>query len=118
MQLGFLTACLPKLSLAEIADYAVSAGYEALEVAAWPDLGERPFIATHLDVENTDANYLAEVKNIFDSRNLKLSSIAFYDNNLHPDQKSRDEINAHLIKCIDAAATLGVETVGTFIGRD
>ncbi len=118
MQLGFLTACLPKLTLEEIADWAVMAGYEALEVAAWPDLGERPFIATHLNVENTDPRYLVEVKNIFDSRNLKLSSIAFYDNNLHPEQKSRDEINDHVIKCIDAAAILGVESVGTFIGRD
>lgn len=118
MQLGFLTACLPKLSLEEIADWAELQGYEALEVAAWPDLGERPFIATHLNVENTDTAYLAEVKSIFDSRKLKLSSIAFYDNNLHPDQNNRDEINGHVIKCIDAAAALGVETVGTFIGRD
>ncbi|NBW66278.1 hypothetical protein EBR44_11035, partial [bacterium] len=62
-------------------------GYEALEVAAWPDLGERPFIATHLDVTKTDTNYLASVKEIFNSRKLSLSSIAFYDNNLHPDQK-------------------------------
>ena len=26
------------------------ARFEALEVAAWPDLGDRPFTATHLDV--------------------------------------------------------------------
>ena len=77
MKLGFLTACLPRLSLAEIADWAVQEGYEALEVAAWPDLGERPFIATHLDVTKTDTNYLASVKEIFNSRKLSLSSIAF-----------------------------------------
>jgi sugar phosphate isomerase/epimerase len=88
MQLGFLTACLPKLTLEEIADWAVSAGYEALEVAAWPDLGERPFIATHLNVENTDARYLAEVKNIFDSRNLKLSSIAFMTTIFTPSKRA------------------------------
>lgn len=115
VKLGFLTACLPKLSLAQIADWAVAEGYEALEVAAWPDLGERPFVATHLDVEKYDA---AEVKNVFDSRGLKLSSIAFYDNNLHPDEKSREQINNHVLKCINAAAALGVESVGTFVGRD
>ncbi len=115
MKLGFLTACLPKLSLEEIADWAVEQGYEALEVAAWPDLGERPFIATHLDTQNYDAK---KVKQIFDSRGLHLSSLAFYDNNLHPDQKVRDEINQHVIKLIDVAAELGVESVGTFIGRD
>jgi sugar phosphate isomerase/epimerase len=118
MQLGFLTACLPKLSLEEIADWAVKEGYESLEVAAWPDLGERPFIATHLDVTNMDENYLASVKQIFNSRKLTLSSIAFYDNNLHPDIKTRTDINEHVVKCIDAASVLGVETIGTFIGRD
>lgn len=118
MKLGFLTACLPALSLEQIADWAVQEGYEALEVAAWPNLGERPFVATHLDVEKNDPNYLKSVNEIFTSRNISLSSIAFYDNNLHPDPKARAIINSHVIKCIDAAAALGVETVGTFIGRD
>ena len=118
MKLGFLTACLPKLSLEEIADWAIGQGYEALEVAAWPDLGERPFIATHLNVENTDPTYLESVAKIFTSRNIEISSVAFYDNNLHPNRKTRDEINAHVIKCIDAAEKLGVRSVGTFIGRD
>ena len=118
MKLGFLTACLPKLSLEEIADWAVEQGYEALEVAAWPDLGDRPFVATHLDVEKFDQSDLTRVKGIFDSRGLELSSIAFYDNNLHPDQKSRDEINSHVMKCIDVASQLGIQSVGTFIGRD
>ena len=115
MKLGFLTACLPKLTLEEIADWAVEQGYEALEVAAWPELGERPFIATHLNAENYDS---VKVKHIFQSRGLHLSSLAFYDNNLHPNQTTRDEINQHVIKLIDVAAELGVESVGTFIGRD
>ena len=118
MKLGFLTACLPDLSLEEIADWAVKSGYQALEVAAWPDLGARPFVATHVDVKNNEAQYLAGIKEIFVSRKIELSSIAFYDNNLHPDQKQRDEINAHVISCIDAASALGVPSVGTFIGRD
>ena len=118
MKLGFLTACLPDLSLEQIADWAVKSGYQALEVAAWPDLGARPFVATHITVKNDDAQYLASIKEIFVSRNLELSSIAFYDNNLHPDQSQRDEINSHVIACIDAAAALGVPSVGTFIGRD
>ena len=118
MKLGFLTACLPNLSLEQIADWAVQQGYESLEVAAWPDLGARPFIATHIDAELQDAKYHAQIKDIFAKRKLSLSSLAFYDNNLHPDQKTRDEINSHVIKCIDTAAALGVETVGTFVGRD
>ena len=118
MKLGFLTACLPKLSLEEIAEWAVAQGYEALEVAAWPDLGDRPFVATHLNVETFGTQDVARVKEIFTSRGLTLSSIAFYDNNLHPDLEERRKINQHVMRCIDAAALLGVESVGTFVGRD
>ena len=118
MKLGFLTACFPNLSLEQVADWAKNQGYEALEVAAWPDLGDRPFTATHLQAGNVDASYISSVKKIFASRDLHLSSIAFYDNNLHPDQRTRDEVNEHVIKCIDTAAELGVRSVGTFVGRD
>ena len=77
MKLGFLTACLPKLNLEQIADFAVQEGFQSLEVAAWPDLGERPFIATHINAESTDVDYLTSVKSIFKSRNQTLSSLAF-----------------------------------------
>jgi sugar phosphate isomerase/epimerase len=40
VQLGFFTACLPGLSLDEVAGWAAANGYDALEVAAWPDLGD------------------------------------------------------------------------------
>ena len=50
MKLGFLTACLPDRSLEEIAAWAAEHRFEALEVAAWPALGDRPFTATHLSM--------------------------------------------------------------------
>ncbi|MSW42880.1 MAG: sugar phosphate isomerase/epimerase, partial [Actinobacteria bacterium] len=43
MKLGLLTACLPDRSLDHIIEWAAAAGYQALEVAAWPALGDRPF---------------------------------------------------------------------------
>jgi sugar phosphate isomerase/epimerase len=118
MKLGFLTACLPKRSLADIAAWAAAEGYEALEVAAWPDLGDRPFTATHLDVAGFDAAGADEVRALFAGHSLTLSSLAFYDNNLHPDPAERAAVNAHVLACIDAAALLGCPTVGTFVGRD
>jgi sugar phosphate isomerase/epimerase len=48
LKLGFLTACLPSMSLAEVAAWAAGAGYEALEVAAWPDVPGRDWEASHL----------------------------------------------------------------------
>ena len=118
MKLGFLTACLPKQSLAEIAAYAAAAGYEALEVAAWPALGDRPFTATHLNVADFSPSDAEQVKALFSTHDLTLSSLAFYDNNLHPDRDERQAINDHVLACIDAAALLGCPTVGTFVGRD
>ena len=118
MKLGFLTACLPDRSLDQLVPWAAEHGFEALEVAAWPDLGERPFTATHLDAEKIDKAGAEHVKALFETHGLTLSSLAFYDNNLHPNPAERDAINAHVVKAIDAAALLGCPTVGTFIGRD
>ena len=118
MKLGFLTACLPDRNLEEIAAWAAEAGFEALEVAVWPDLGDRPFTATHLHVETLREREADEVRDLFARRGLTLSSLAYYDNNLHPDPDERQAVNGHLAACIDAAARLGCPTVGTFVGRD
>ena len=117
MKLGFLTACLPKRSLADIASWAAEHSFEALEVAAWPALGDRPFTATHLDADGFTARDAEDVRALFNGHRLTLSSLAFYDNNLHPDPDERQAINDHVMACIDAAALMGVPTVGTFIGR-
>jgi len=49
---------------------------------------------------------------------LEISSLAYYPNPLDPDPAVREAAHAHLRKVVDAAARLGVPTVGTFIGRD
>jgi sugar phosphate isomerase/epimerase len=118
MKLGMLTACLPKTSLAEIAAWAAAHGFEALEVAAWPALGERPFTATHLKAESFGAGDAEAVRELLERHHLEVSSLAFYDNNLHPDPAERAAVNAHVLACVDAAALLGCPTVGTFVGRD
>jgi sugar phosphate isomerase/epimerase len=118
MKLGFLTACLPERSLADIAGWAADNGFEALEVAAWPAVGNRPFTATHLDANGFGQRQADEVTALFERHRLSLSSLAFYDNNLHPDPTERKAVNTHVLALIDAAAQLGVPTVGTFVGRD
>jgi sugar phosphate isomerase/epimerase len=117
MKLGMLTACLPKQNLAQIAGWAAAHGVEALEVAAWPAVGDRPFTATHLKAESFGVRDADEIRALLDRHRLSVSSLAFYDNNLHPDLTERAAINAHVLACVDAAALLGCPTVGTFIGR-
>lgn len=118
MKLGMLTACMPELSLTEIADYAARTGYECLEVAAWPSTGGRDFEAAHLDVGTMTATSAGEVRGALAERGLEISALAYYENNLHPDLQRRNKIADHLRRVIDAAEMLQVPYVGTFIGRD
>jgi sugar phosphate isomerase/epimerase len=118
VKLGFLTACLPDLTLDQIAGHAVERGYSALEVAAWPALGNRPFTATHLAVEELTQAQADDVQAMLSQHDLTLSALAYYDNNLHPDPAERAAVNAHVLRCLEAAAKLGVPCVGTFVGRD
>jgi sugar phosphate isomerase/epimerase len=120
MKLGFLTACMPERSLEEIAAWAGSNGFEALELAAWPSLGDRPFTASHVhaDAEHGAAAEAERVLGILDASGLAVSALAYYDNNLSPDPAEREAFHRHLRLCVDVAAELGGVPVGTFIGRD
>ncbi|MDL5156348.1 sugar phosphate isomerase/epimerase family protein [Actinomycetospora termitidis] len=117
MKLGFLTACLPGRTLGEIAAFAAAQGFEALEVAAWPALGDRPFTAAHLPLPEMTDRQTDEIAETVGKHDLAISSLAYYDNPLHPDARERAAVHEHLHTCIDAAAALGVPTVGTFVGR-
>jgi sugar phosphate isomerase/epimerase len=117
MKLGFLTACLPQLPLDRIAAWAAAHDYAALEVATWPSTGSRDFEASHIDVTAFGEREAERVRGLFDGHGLTLSALAYYENNLHPDEMRRAGIAAHVRANVDAAALLGVEYVGTFIGR-
>ena len=118
MKLGFLTAAFPDQSLEQVAGWAHEEGFEALEVACWPSGGSenrRYAGVTHIDVDRFDPG---RVRDLLDRHGLEISALAYYPNNLHRDDAHRQAVNGHLRKVIDAAATLGVDTVGTFVGND
>jgi sugar phosphate isomerase/epimerase len=118
MKLGLLTAAFPDLTLEQVADWAAGEGFQALEIACWPAAGgERRRYAgvTHIDVERFDPD---DVRGLMDRHGLTISALAYYPNNLHPDDAHREAVNAHLRKVIDAAGRLGVGVVGTFAGND
>jgi sugar phosphate isomerase/epimerase len=118
VKLGLLTAAFPTLSLAEVAEWAAATGFETLEVACWPaGSGERRRYAgvTHIDVEAFDPD---DVRATLERHGLEISALAYYPNNLHPEDDHRREVNAHLLKVVEAAERLGVRTVGTFVGND
>jgi sugar phosphate isomerase/epimerase len=118
MKLGLLTAAFPDLSLEQVAAWAASAGFETLEVACWPSSGgrrRRYAGVSHIDVDSFDPD---EVRATVERHGLEISALAYYPNNLHPDDAHREEVNGHLRKVIDAAQALEVGVVGTFIGND
>jgi sugar phosphate isomerase/epimerase len=118
VKLGLLTAAFPDLSLEQVAAWAAAEGFEALEVACWPAAageGRRYAGVSHVDVTALDPD---EVNGILERHGLAISALAYYPNNLHPDDAHREEVNDHLRRVIDAAERLGVPTVGTFVGND
>ena len=118
MRLGMLTSALPALPLDEVARWAESAGYEALEVAAWPSGATEPGAATHIDPARFGPADAERMRSLFARHGLTLSALAYYANPLHPDQVQRGEVHRHLQACIDAAELLGGAAVGTFVGRN
>ena len=118
MKLGLLTAAFPSQSLEEVARWAHDNGFEALEIACWPSTGgaRRRYAGTsHIDVEDFDPQ---TVRAMLRRHGLEISALAYYPNNLDPDQAARDAANDHLRRVIEAAQRLEVEVVGTFVGRD
>jgi sugar phosphate isomerase/epimerase len=118
VKLGFLTACLPDEDLKTIVAWAGANRFDALEVAVWPSRVQRPFEATHIDVEVLGAAQADDIRRLFSDHGVQISALAYYDNNLHPDLAVRRDIHAHLRRCVDAAALLDCPYVGTFVGRD
>lgn len=117
MQLGFVTAILPELSLAEVAAFAAAEGYDCLEPMCWPvGRAERRYAGvTHIDVSALDRD---AVQAILADTGVALSGLGYYPNLLSPDADEAAACEAHLRLVMAAAATLGVGLVNTFIGRD
>ncbi len=118
MHLGFLTVCLGNIPLKEKAKWASENGFKALEVACWPRGNDRDYSSSDIDVANLTPAEAETIKAYFKEYGLTISSLAYYDNNLHKDPETRAYINNHVKKCIGAAALLGTPLVGTFVGRN
>lgn len=120
MQLGFVSAILPELSLAEVAGVAKSAGYSCVEVMCWPvSKAERRYAGvTHVDVVDFTPAKADEVKGIMAESGVAISGLGYYPNPLTPDLAEAQKHVEHIGRVIQAASLLGLSRVNTFIGRD
>jgi sugar phosphate isomerase/epimerase len=118
MKLGFLTACLPQISLDELVKWASQNNFKTLELAAWPLETDRDYQAMQIDAANFKRKDAENIKQLFSENKMEISAMAYYDNNLHPDLEKRKFYLKHLKKVIDTASLLDVELVGTFVGSN
>lgn len=121
MKLGLLTAPFPDTPLIEVADWANSVGFEALEIACWPKSSSpsRRYAGTaHIDVAALSDAEAREIVSALADRDIAISALGYYPNPLHPDADHRQTVIAHLKNVIAAASRMGVGLVNTFCGGD
>src|SRR5262249_31493980 len=121
MKLGILTAPFPDLPIGDVAHWASTSGFEALEIACWPKSSgaTRRYAGTsHIDVATISALRAKEVAADLAEMDLAISALGYYPNPLHPDRAHREAVIGHLKKVIVAAGHMGVPVVNTFCGGD
>lgn len=120
MKLGFASAILPELSLAEVMTFAADAGFDSVEVMCWPKgKAERRYAGvTHIDASTLDGDAVHAIGDIVSETGVEISGLGYYPNPLTPDRDEAATYIEHIRAVIRAAKTLGVGNVNTFVGRD
>jgi sugar phosphate isomerase/epimerase len=120
MQLGFVSAFLPDLSLPEVLAFAGDEGFACVELMCWPpgEASRRYAGVTHVDVTALDDDRTERIAEQVATSGVAISGLGYYPNPLDPDPTHRAIVVEHLKEVIRAAPRLGVGVVNTFIGRD
>ncbi len=120
MQLGFMSAIVPDLTLEEVFALGKSTGYSCVELMCWPPgKADRRYAGvTHIDVSKFDEADAARVLSLAGAHGMKISGLGYYPNVLTPDVEEARATTAHLKRVISAARMLGLPVVSTFVGRD
>ncbi|TGQ75798.1 sugar phosphate isomerase/epimerase, partial [Mesorhizobium sp. M2D.F.Ca.ET.206.01.1.1] len=93
--LGLLTAPFAETPLGEVAGWASSVGFEALEIACWPKTSgaTRRYAGTsHIDAAGTSASQAKEIAASLAEKNMSISGLGYYPNPLHPDPAHREAV--------------------------
>lgn len=120
MELGFVSAILPDLSLEEVAGFAAETGFTCVELMCWPKgKAERRYAGvTHVDVAEFGQAEADSVKGIVEAAGVEISGLGYYPNPLTPNGEDAETFIAQIKRVIAAAAQLGVNQMNTFVGRD
>ena len=113
MDLGVLTVPLGDQSIDQAFAYLSDLGVDAVElgVGGWPGEG-------HIDRQAylDDDRAQAELDELLDEYDLRISALATHNNPLHPEEEQADDADRELREAIELADQLGVDTVTCFSG--
>jgi sugar phosphate isomerase/epimerase len=120
MQLGFVSAIVPELTLPAVLDLARAKGYDSVEVMCWPPgKAERRYAGvTHIDVRGLTQAGADDIHALAQGKGVVFSGLGYYPNLLAPSEEERTVSAHHLRDVILASKLLGLDTVSTFIGRN
>ena len=120
MQLGFVSAIVPELTLEEVFALGKAAGYTCVELMCWPPgKADRRYAGvTHIDVSNFGHADVARILGLAEAIGMEISGLGYYPNLLSPDQEQGRVAAQHLKRVISAAKMLNLSVVSTFVGRD
>jgi sugar phosphate isomerase/epimerase len=107
MHVGILTAPFSNEPLEKVFEFAHKHGFKTLELACG-------YGHPHLNLDAPDPDAL---KQLIERTGVRLSAVAFYTNNTHPDPNERARNSAGMQRAIDIAHALGVEVVCTLAGH-
>src|SRR5437588_1115818 len=113
MQLGFVSAILPDLTLDELFAFAADEGFACVELMCWPPGGaDRRYAGvTHLDVTRLDDQQAGRILDMVRRQGITISGLGYYPNPLDPNLDNRRVFIEHLKKVITAAPRLDVRIV-------
>jgi sugar phosphate isomerase/epimerase len=120
MQLGFVSAILPDLTLDQVFSAGKAMGYDCAELMCWPvGKADRRYAGvTHIDVSNFNHAEVPRILGLAKAHGMDISSLGYYPNLLSPDLEAGQVAALHLKRVISAARMLNLTVVTTFIGRD
>src|SRR5690348_1782035 len=105
MQLGFVSAIFPDLSLEEVIGFAAEEGFDCVELMCWPPGGaDRRYAGvTHVDVTRLDDQQSGHIRDLVRKHGIAISALGYYPNPLDPNPDHRRVFLDHLKKVIAAA---------------
>ena len=120
LQLGFVSAILPDLTLEEVFAFAAAERFRCVEVMCWPKgKAERRYAGiTHIDVVGFTDDDAKRTHDLCASTGVAISGLGYYPNPLTPDLAEAAVYVEHIKAVITAAQLLGIGVVNTFVGRD